>query len=97
MRGDVKELLFPWGALDAANWEFLPIGVAQERWWLLNCPGSAVTEIDPKARQQELFALAKPSSAQRLFARPSFKSRVESLRLKGLEFQRVGKPVAQAA
>lgn len=94
MRSDVKDALFPWIALDA-HWEFLPVVVEQERWWLLNCPGSE-TAIDSEVeRQQELFAVARPSSAQQLFARALFKSRVERLRLKGLEFQRVGRLMAQ--
>lgn len=95
MRDEVKRTLFPVVALDA-DWEFLPIVVAQERWWLLNCP-STLTESEPKVWRQELFAVARLSCAQ-LFARPSFKQRVERLRLKGLEFQRVGsKLIAQAA
>ncbi|WP_439590389.1 hypothetical protein [Hydrogenophaga sp.] len=119
MRSDVKDALFPWVALDA-HWEFLPIVVAQERWWLLNClvtvteideEGSAamhalngeavmmqtLTVCDPKAWRHELFTLARPSCAQQLFARPAFKSRVERLRLKGLEFKRMGRLIAQAA
>lgn len=120
MRADVKEALFQNVALDAW-WEFLPIVVEQERWWLLNCPGTVtflggeeepeamrapnnrtmltrnLTALDPRTSRQELFALARPSCAQLLFARPSFKSRVERLRLRGLEFQRVGMPVAQPA
>lgn len=48
-----------------------------------------LTVTDPVARQHELFTLSQ-SNRMQLFALPSFKSRVERLRLKGISFRRIG-------
>ena len=48
-----------------------------------------LTVSDPVAPQDELFTLAQSNRSQ-LFALPSFKSRVERLRLQGISFHRIG-------
>lgn len=48
-----------------------------------------LTVTDSAARQWELFTLSQ-SNRMQLFVRPSFKDRVEKLRLNGVAFQRIG-------
>ena len=51
-----------------------------------------LTVTDPAARKCELFTLSQ-SNRMQLFARPSFKDRVQKLRLKGIAFHRIGEAV----